>query len=57
MELGHKEKIFIQAFSGLQRNFGAADLTQTKIDPTTGKVKPIYGWTHRELTNQDYLIT
>jgi len=55
MELGHKEKIFVQAFSGLQRNFGAADLTQTKIDPTTGKVKPIYGWTHRELTNQDYL--
>jgi len=55
MTSGNNEKIFIEAFTGLQRNFGSADLTKTKIDPTTGKVKPVYEWTGRELTKQDYL--
>lgn len=50
-----KEKIFIEAFTGLKRNFGTADLAQTKIDPTTGKAKPVYIWTQRSLTEQDYL--
>jgi len=51
----NKEKIFIKAFTGLQRNFGSADLTKIVIDPTTGKAKPIYTWAHREITEKDYL--
>jgi len=50
-----KERLFIEAYTGLKRNFGVADLTQTKIDPTTGKAKPVYIWTHRELNKDDYL--
>ena len=49
------EDIFIKAFSGLQRNFGVADLSQTTIDPSTGKAKPVYKWVHRAITKNDYL--
>jgi len=49
------EDIFIKAFSGLQRNFGVADLSQTTIDPVTGKAKPVYKWVHRPITKSDYL--
>jgi hypothetical protein len=49
------EDKFIEAFTGLERNFGVADLSQTKIDPTTGKAKPVYKWTDNELTKKDYL--
>jgi hypothetical protein len=51
----NKEKRFIEAFAGLKRNFGKADLTKLSIDPSTGKAKPVYGWAHREITEQDYL--
>ena len=51
----NKEKRFIQAFTGLQRAFGEADLSRLSIDPSTGKAKPVYGWAHREITEQDYL--
>ena len=49
------EDIFIKAFTGLQRNFGVADLSQTTMDPATGKAKPVYKWVQRPLTKQDYL--
>jgi hypothetical protein len=48
-------KEFIKAFTGLQRDFGIADLEKTEIDPSTGKVKPIYAWLGRPLTENDYL--
>ena len=51
----NNERKFIKAFTGLKRDFGAADLKKTKIDPTTGKLRPVYGWSHRELTEKDYL--
>lgn len=51
----NKEKRFIKAFTGLQRAFGEADLSRLSIDPSTGKAKPVYGWAHRQITDQDYL--
>ena len=49
------DDIFISAFKGLERNFGSADLKKTTIDPATGKVKPIYAWTDKHISNQDYI--
>jgi len=49
------EHIFIDAFKGLERNFGSADLNKTTIDPATGKVKPIYAWTDKQISDQDYI--
>ena len=51
----NKEKRFIEAFTGLQRNFGVANLSKLSIDPSTGKARPVYGWAHREIKDQDYL--
>jgi len=51
----NKEKRFIEIFSGLQRNFGVANLKKLSIDPSTGKARPVYGWAHREINDQDYL--
>ena len=51
----NKERIFIEAFSGLKRNFGSADLKQIKIDPSSGKAKPVYEWAHRVLEDKDYI--
>jgi hypothetical protein len=48
------EKIFSKTFSGLERNFGRADLTKINIDPSTGKAKPEYGWTGRAIRSKDY---
>jgi len=49
------ERKFIEYFSGLQRNYGFADLSEMMIDPQTGKNQPKkYGWTHRQITDQDY---
>jgi hypothetical protein len=53
--MDNKERKFIEAFTGLQRNFGTADLSRLSIDPSTGKAKPVYGWAHREITDRDYL--
>ena len=53
--MDNKERKFIEAFTGLQRNFGTADLSKLSIDPSTGKAKPVYGWAHREITDRDYL--
>lgn len=49
------ERNFIEYFTGLQRNFGFADLTKNIKDPTTGKLKPEYGWSKQPITEQDYL--
>ena len=49
------ERNFIEYFTGLQRNFGFADLTKNIKDPTTGKLKPEYGWSKQPITQQDYL--
>lgn len=52
------EKQFIEFFRGLERNFGRCDLSNAKINPETGKlVIPVndYGWSGREITDQDYL--
>ena len=51
----NKEKRFIEAFKGLERAFGKADLTKLSIDPSTGKARPVYGWSHHAITEQDYL--
>jgi hypothetical protein len=51
----NKEKRFIEAFKGLERAFGKADLTKLSIDPSTGKAKPVYGWSHHPIKEQDYL--
>jgi len=49
------ERKFIEYFSGLQRNYGFADLSEMMIDPQTGKNQPKkYGWTHRQITDQHY---
>ena len=53
--MDNKERKFIQTFTGLQRAFGTADLTKLSIDPSTGKAKPVYGWSHNEITEKDYL--
>tara|TARA_R110000823_G_scaffold203658_2_gene334707 strand:- start:2375 stop:4018 length:1644 start_codon:yes stop_codon:yes gene_type:complete len=47
-------KKFIEVFTGLQRDFGRADLSKTEIDSTTGKARPRYEWLHRPVTGQDY---
>lgn len=49
------DKVFIETFTGLKRAFGQADLSKTKIDPTTGKAKPVYDWIDREIEDQDYV--
>jgi hypothetical protein len=49
------ERKFIEYFTGLQRNFGIADLTKTIKDPVTGKLKPEYGWSKQPITDQYYL--
>ena len=49
------ERNFIEYFTGLQRNFGFADLTKNIKDPTTGKLKPEYGWSKQPIAEQDYL--
>jgi len=49
------ERKFIEYFTGLQRNFGLADLTKTIKDPITGKLKPEYGWSKQPITDQYYL--
>ena len=50
-----KERKFIEIFTGLPRDFGTADLSRLQIDPSTGKAKPVYGWAHSPITEQDYL--
>ena len=50
-----KERKFIEIFTGLPRDFGTADLSRLQIDPSTGKAKPVYGWAHSPITDQDYL--
>jgi hypothetical protein len=49
-----ENKKFIEVFTGLQRDFGRADLSKTEIDATTGKARPRYEWLHRPITEQDY---
>lgn len=49
------ESKFAEIFKGLKRNYGCAKLDQSHIDPSTGKIKPIYEWTGRSITDQDYL--
>ena len=52
LEEGRK---FIETFTGLQRAFGTANLTKLSIDPSTGKARPVYGWSYNEITEKDYL--
>ena len=47
-------KQFKDIFSGLKRNYGCAKLNQSQVDPATGKIKPVYEWTGKEITDQDY---
>jgi hypothetical protein len=53
--MDNKERKFIETFTGLQRAFGTANLTKLSIDPSTGKAKPVYGWSYNEITEKDYL--
>ena len=49
------EEKFIKSFTGLERNFGTADLKKSEIDSATDKLKPVYFWAHRHLSKQNYL--
>ena len=53
--MDNKERKFIETFTGLQRAFGTANLTKLSIDPSTGKARPVYGWSYNEITEKDYL--
>lgn len=49
------ENKFIEIFEGLKQDVGIAYLDKLETDPATGKKRPIYGWQHKPITNQDYL--
>ena len=49
------EEKFIEIFTGLDRDYGYADVTTSYVDPKTGKLKLKYGWAGRALTKQDYI--
>lgn len=52
---GLMQKEFAEIFNGLKRNFGIAYLDKFTIDEKTGKKKPDrYGWSFKEITNEDY---
>jgi hypothetical protein len=53
--MDNKERKFIEIFTGLSRDFGTADLSRLQIDPSTGKARPVYGWAHSPIKDQDYL--
>ena len=44
---------YIEYFSGYRNAYGVADFNHqdSKIDPETGKKKPVYRWNFDELTN------
>lgn len=53
-------KEFIEAFSGLKRNFGICDMSKGYTDPSSGKIKfdqngKDYGWAKRPVTDEDYV--
>jgi hypothetical protein len=49
------ENRFIEIFQGLKQDVGIAYLNKLEIDPNTGKKRPVYGWQHKPITDQDYL--
>ena len=52
------DKKFIQIFTGLERNFGFANVKNGYTDPETGKFKlknGDYGWSSKPVTEQDYI--
>lgn len=49
------EDKFIEIFTGLDRDYGYADVSSSYTDSKTGKLKLKYGWAGRSLTRQDYL--
>ena len=49
------ENKFIEIFEGLKQDVGIAYLNKLETDSVTGKKRPVYGWQHKPITNQDYL--
>ena len=49
------EKKYIKFFEGYRLAYGVADMSTLKVDPESGKQKPIYRWNDEELTEQVYL--
>ena len=47
---------YIEFFNGYRNAYGVADFNHqdSKIDPETGKKKPVYRWNFEELTNEIY---
>ena len=47
---------YIEFFSGYKNAYGVADFNHqdSKIDPETGKKKPVYRWNFEELTDEIY---
>ena len=44
---------YIEFFNGYRNAYGVADFNHqdSKVDPDTGKKKPVYRWNFEELTN------
>ena len=49
------ENKFIEIFTGLQRDYGYADINSAYKDSATGKLKLKYGWAAKELLESDYI--
>ena len=47
---------YIEYFNGYRNAYGVADFSHqdSKIDPETGKKKPVYRWNFEELTQDIY---
>ena len=47
---------YIEYFNGYKNAYGVADFNHqdSKVDPETGKKKPVYRWNFEELTDEIY---
>ena len=47
---------YIEYFNGYKSAYGVADFNHqdSKVDPETGKKKPVYRWNFEELTDEIY---
>ena len=48
---------FIKLFSGLQENFGKADMSKVEFDEERNKIKPHYMWAQESVTPFHYKTT
>ena len=45
---------FVKLFSGLQENFGKADMSKVEFDEERNKIKPHYMWAQESVTPFHY---